>query len=107
MGHNTLFLNVHCTGTFQLYDANHDGYISRQEMEDVVGSIYKMVGHMVTFPIDEATPQQRVDKLFAAMDTVIVTFWKYRHFSEFFFGVSVQWFWRQGSTVYKWSGGTN
>lgn len=41
-------------------------------MEEVVGSIYKMVGHMITFPPDEATPQQRVDKMFQSMDLVSV-----------------------------------
>lgn len=37
-------------------------------MQHVVEAIYKMVGHMVIFPPDEATPQQRVDKLFELMD---------------------------------------
>lgn len=36
----------------------------------MVDSIYRMVGHMVTFPPDEATPQQRVDKMFQCMDLV-------------------------------------
>ncbi len=30
-------------GSFRLYDINHDGYISRDEMISVVDSIYKMV----------------------------------------------------------------
>ena len=31
------------TGSFRLYDINHDGYISRDEMISVVDSIYRMV----------------------------------------------------------------
>ena len=58
------------TGSFHLYDSNHDGYITREEMEAIVDSIYKMVGQMVEFSEDEDTPQKRVDKIFDAMDTV-------------------------------------
>ena len=39
-------------------------------MESVVDAIYKMVGHMVEFPEGAETPQQRVEKIFEAMDTV-------------------------------------
>ena len=64
---------VYCPGTFQVYDSDQDGYISRQDMERVVDSIYKMVGHMVTFPEGEETPQQRVGKIFEIMDQVRTT----------------------------------
>ena len=59
-------------GTFRLYDTNHDGYISREEMESVVNSIHKMVGHMVT--LEESAPQKRVDMLFEKMDLVSQSF---------------------------------
>lgn len=62
--------SLHTTGSFHLYDSNHDGYITREDMETIVNSIYKMVGQMVEFPEDEDTPQKRVDKIFVAMDTV-------------------------------------
>ena len=58
------------TGTFQLYDHNHDGVITRDEMEAVVEAIYKMVGSMVEFPEGAETPQLRVNRIFEAMDTV-------------------------------------
>ncbi|XP_064395710.1 neuronal calcium sensor 1-like isoform X2 [Halichondria panicea] len=55
--------------TFQLYDHNHDGVITRDEMEAVVEAIYKMVGSMVEFPEGAETPQLRVNRIFEAMDT--------------------------------------
>ncbi|KAJ3334080.1 Neuronal calcium sensor 1 [Blyttiomyces sp. JEL0837] len=53
---------------FQLYDLNHDGLISRDEMLTVVDAIYRMVGGMVKLPLDEDTPEKRVNKLFNMMD---------------------------------------
>ena len=57
-------------GSFRLYDHNHDGYITRQEMMDIVDAIYKMVGEMVIFSDEKDTPQQRVNQIFSTMDTV-------------------------------------
>lgn len=62
--------HTHITGTFQLYDHNHDGVITRDEMETVVEAIYKMVGHMVEFPEGVETPPLRVKKIFDTMDKV-------------------------------------
>ena len=31
------------TGAFRLYDVDNDGYITRQEMYDIVDAIYQMV----------------------------------------------------------------
>ncbi len=56
-------------GSFQLYDCDHDGYITREDMCSVVDAIYQMVGNMVQF-CDDNTPQKRVDQLFESMDTV-------------------------------------
>ncbi|KAI9291223.1 neuronal calcium sensor 1, partial [Neoconidiobolus thromboides FSU 785] len=53
---------------FQLYDIDKDGYITRDEMLQIVNAIYKMVGSMVHLPEDEATPTMRVDKIFSMMD---------------------------------------
>ena len=57
-------------GSFQLYDLDKDGFISRHEMTIVVDAIYKMNANMVTLPEDEETVQKRVDKIFALMDKV-------------------------------------
>ncbi|GAA97402.1 uncharacterized protein L969DRAFT_87347 [Mixia osmundae IAM 14324] len=53
---------------FQLYDIDGDGYITYDEMLQIVSSIYKMTGQMVKLPADEDTPQKRVDKIFRLMD---------------------------------------
>ncbi|EJT53208.1 hypothetical protein A1Q1_07446 [Trichosporon asahii var. asahii CBS 2479] len=53
---------------FQLYDINQDGFITYDEMLQIVRSIYKMTGQMVSLPEDEDTPEKRVDKIFRNMD---------------------------------------
>jgi len=55
-------------GAFQLYDINGDGFITYDEMLQIVRSIYKMTGQMVKLPADEDTPEKRVDKIFKNMD---------------------------------------
>lgn len=47
-----------CSGAFQLYDINQDGYITYDEMLQIVRSIYKMTGQMVKLPEDEDTPEK-------------------------------------------------
>lgn len=46
------------TGAFQLYDINGDGYITYDEMLQIVQSIYLMTGQMVKLPSDEDTPEK-------------------------------------------------
>ena len=69
MTHTHTHTHTHA-GAFHLYDSDHDGYITREEMEMVVDSIHKMVGQMVEFSEEDETPQNRVDKIFEAMDKV-------------------------------------
>lgn len=46
------------SGAFQLYDINQDGFITYDEMLQIVKSIYKMTGQMVKLPEDEDTPEK-------------------------------------------------
>jgi neuronal calcium sensor 1 len=45
-------------GAFQLYDIDGDGFITYDEMLQIVQSIYKMTGQMVKLPNDEDTPEK-------------------------------------------------
>lgn len=45
-------------GAFQLYDIDGDGFITYDEMLQIVKSIYKMTGQMVKLQSDEDTPEK-------------------------------------------------
>ncbi|XP_038868853.1 neuronal calcium sensor 1-like [Salvelinus namaycush] len=53
---------------FKLYDLDNDGYVTRDEMLNIVDAIYLMVGNTVELPEEENTPEKRVDRIFSMMD---------------------------------------
>ncbi|KAF5295899.1 hypothetical protein FQR65_LT10387 [Abscondita terminalis] len=58
---------LHYERAFRLYDVDNDGYITRDEMYNIVDAIYQMVGQTPQAE-DDNTPQKRVDKIFDQMD---------------------------------------
>ncbi|XP_043556524.1 Kv channel-interacting protein 4-like [Chiloscyllium plagiosum] len=53
---------------FNLYDINKDGYVTKEEMLDIMKSIYDMMGKY-TYPIlREETPRQHVEIFFQVCD---------------------------------------
>ncbi|KRT80712.1 HLH domain-containing protein [Oryctes borbonicus] len=54
--------------TFNLYDINGDGYITREEMTDIVSAIYDLMGKLAEPCIDEDTVKEKVDRIFQKMD---------------------------------------
>ncbi len=58
------------SGAFSLYDVDKDGFITKEEMANIVDAIYSMIGTMLELPQDENTPEKRVEKIFSNMDLV-------------------------------------
>uniref|UniRef100_A0A182W187 EF-hand domain-containing protein n=1 Tax=Anopheles minimus TaxID=112268 RepID=A0A182W187_9DIPT len=55
--------------TFSLYDINHDGKITREEMTDIVTAIYELMGARDDGGTDEINIKSKVDTIFQKMDT--------------------------------------
>lgn len=51
---------------FSLYDVNGDGFITRQELRDVVCSVYALLGRRSS--TDERALRDHVDRVFQRMD---------------------------------------
>lgn len=49
---------------FQLYDINGDGFITREEMTDIVTAVYELMGRLPDELADEEKIKQRVEKMF-------------------------------------------
>jgi len=52
--------------TFNLYDVDGDGVISRSEMTTIVSSIYGLMGRYTSPAISGSTVHQHVDRIFEA-----------------------------------------
>lgn len=50
--------------TFQLYDINSDGQITKEEMSDIVTAIYNLMAHSAEEKIDEDRIKAKVDRIF-------------------------------------------
>ncbi|KAG8135722.1 hypothetical protein E2320_008721, partial [Naja naja] len=53
---------------FNLYDLNKDGCITKEEMLDIMKSIYDMMGKYTYPAMSEEAPQEHVEKFFQKMD---------------------------------------
>lgn len=54
--------------TFSLYDINGDGFITREEMTDIVTAIYELMGRLPDTLPDEDRIKSKVEGLFNKMD---------------------------------------
>ena len=54
---------------FTLYDVNKDGFITRDDLQTVVTSIYHMMGKWCQPYIDESAIETHVDYIFEKMDS--------------------------------------
>ncbi|XP_072932561.1 Kv channel-interacting protein 4-like isoform X1 [Epargyreus clarus] len=54
--------------TFSLYDINGDGYITKDEMTEIVTAIYDLMGKIVEPMIDDEAVREKVERLFQKMD---------------------------------------
>ncbi|KAG5685021.1 hypothetical protein PVAND_014224 [Polypedilum vanderplanki] len=54
--------------TFQLYDVNGDGFISREEMTEVMTSVYELMGKVPEGCKEENQIKEKVDNVFKKMD---------------------------------------
>lgn len=50
--------------TFQLYDINSDGHITKDEMNDIVTAVYNLMGHPLEEKIDDERIKAKVDRIF-------------------------------------------
>ncbi|XP_026743827.1 Kv channel-interacting protein 4-like isoform X2 [Trichoplusia ni] len=54
--------------TFSLYDINGDGYITKEEMTEIVSAIYDLMGKIVEPNMDDDVVREKVERLFQKMD---------------------------------------
>ncbi|OXA45505.1 Kv channel-interacting protein 1 [Folsomia candida] len=54
--------------TFNLYDINRDGFITKEEMRDVVTAVYELMGSCAEPNFEESVVNDRVERIFMKMD---------------------------------------
>ncbi|NWI92646.1 CSEN protein, partial [Pitta sordida] len=54
--------------TFDLYDVNKDGYVTKEDMLEILNSIYAMMGHCTQPSLRASAPAQHVELFFQKMD---------------------------------------
>lgn len=47
-----------------MYDINGDGYVTKEEMTDIITSIYDLMGKLVEPAVEDDTIKDKVDKIF-------------------------------------------
>ena len=50
--------------TFRLYDVNHDGVISSDELLEVIESVYELLGDSADPPVSPVSVRQHADTVF-------------------------------------------
>ncbi len=60
--------------TFNLYDINRDGYITKGEMKDVVTAVYELMGNCAEPNFEESIVNERVDKIFLVKRNDIIVY---------------------------------
>lgn len=56
---------------FSLYDINNDGYITKEELVDIVTSIYDLMGEQTSPAIDDGTPVDHVERIFEVRASMV------------------------------------
>lgn len=54
--------------TFNLYDINGDGFITKDELYDIISSIYDLVGRCAGPDVEETTTRDHVERVFQRLD---------------------------------------
>lgn len=58
--------------TFNLYDINGDGCITREEMQEIISSIYSLLGRFTEPMVSEEATREHADKVFDVCITINV-----------------------------------
>ncbi|XP_022253551.1 calsenilin-like [Limulus polyphemus] len=54
--------------TFNLYDINGDGCISREEMCEIIMAVYSLMGRFAEPSVDEASAREHSERVFQRLD---------------------------------------